>query len=331
MKRSGLIIGKFMPPHLGHMALIGFARQQCEKLTVLVGARPDEPIPGILRDHWLKDTYKGDSGIIIDYTEDDLPDAPVSSREVSQVWAEYLAGRYPEADVIFSSEKYGEFVAEYMGIEHVPFDPDRSGNPVSASMIRNSPALHWEWIIPAARPYFLKTVCLYGPESTGKTVMAEMLARRYDTAWVPEVARDIIGAGSFSPEHVPLIGPAHAKEIMAKRQSAGKVLFVDSDVLTTEIYTEVYFGFTPRYPDWVYEANSYDLYLLFFIDTPWYDDPQRDLGNRRGEMYKRFLRKLEDRGSPYILIRGNWEERFQKAAAAVDDLLRIKHKNENNL
>ncbi len=330
MKRSGLIIGKFMPPHLGHMALIEFAGLRCEKLTVLIGARPDEPIPGTLREQWLRETFKDDAGIVIEYTEDDLPDAPVSSREVSKVWAEYLAGRYPATDVLFSSEKYGEFVAEYMGADHVPFDPDRAGNPVSASMIRSAPSLYWEWIIPAARPYFVKTVCLYGPESTGKTVMAEMLARRYDTEWVPEVAREIIGAGSFSPEHVPLIGPAHAQEIMAKRQVAGKVLFVDSDVLTTEIYTEVYFGCTPSYPDWVYEANAYDLYLLFFIDTPWYDDPQRDLGHRRQEMYERFLRKLEDRGSPYVLITGSWEDRFQKAVAAVDDLLRTENKYEKN-
>ncbi|HNV70453.1 MAG TPA: adenylyltransferase/cytidyltransferase family protein, partial [Candidatus Ozemobacteraceae bacterium] len=46
---TGLIIGKFLPPHRGHQFLIDFARRHCRKLTVLVCTLQREPIPGRLR------------------------------------------------------------------------------------------------------------------------------------------------------------------------------------------------------------------------------------------------------------------------------------------
>ena len=42
---KGFIIGKFMPFHKGHEALIEYAKSKCDHLTVLVGFREGEPIP----------------------------------------------------------------------------------------------------------------------------------------------------------------------------------------------------------------------------------------------------------------------------------------------
>ena len=39
--KNGFLLGKFLPPHLGHMYLIDEAMKQTEKLTVLVCALPD--------------------------------------------------------------------------------------------------------------------------------------------------------------------------------------------------------------------------------------------------------------------------------------------------
>ena len=51
---TGFVLGKFMPPHKGHVFLCEFARQYCEHLTILVASLPDEPIPGRLRYEWMK-------------------------------------------------------------------------------------------------------------------------------------------------------------------------------------------------------------------------------------------------------------------------------------
>ena len=54
---TGLIIGRFCPPHLGHSHLIDRAASQVDQLVVFVNTRDDEPIPGELRAGWLADLH----------------------------------------------------------------------------------------------------------------------------------------------------------------------------------------------------------------------------------------------------------------------------------
>ena len=125
MIKQGLVIGKFLPLHSGHEALIKFAATQCDELIVLLGVKNDEAIPGPLRLKWLWEAFRDDPSIHIEYTDEELPDSPVSSRDVSKVWAEYLSKKFPGVRLIISSEEYGGFLAEYMDIEHKYFDPEK--------------------------------------------------------------------------------------------------------------------------------------------------------------------------------------------------------------
>lgn len=129
--RHGLVIGKFMPLHKGHEALISFASELCEILTVAVCSLPSEPIPGELRYQWTKQSVARNPGIVVDHITEELPGSSESSREISKIRSKYLKKRYPSVDLIVSSEPYGEYVAEYMGIDHATFDISRSQVPVS--------------------------------------------------------------------------------------------------------------------------------------------------------------------------------------------------------
>jgi HTH-type transcriptional repressor of NAD biosynthesis genes len=316
--RRGLIIGKFLPPHAGHRLLIEFARKRCDELHVLVGALSSEPIPGPLRHAWMREAFAPDPGIIIDYTDEELPTAATSSREVSKVWAAWLKTRYPDVDAVFSSEDYGPYLAEYMGIVHEAFDPPRSLAPVSATMIRERPLAHWDMILPEARGYFLKRVCLYGPESTGKSTMAGILARRYGTVFVPEVARALIDERGLSEALMPTILEAHARAIVEAGRRAERFLFVDSDYLTTLFYSRLFYGREPQVPAAVLSANAFDLYLFFDIDAPYVEDPQRFSRDSRAEHKKALLDMLEERALPYEIIRGSWAEREEACAMALE-------------
>lgn len=319
---TGLVIGKFMPPHNGHLALIEFARQRCGNLIVLLGARLGEPISGQLRLEWLRSLVDGNGRVRVDYTEDDLPEAPRADRRVSMVWADYLKKRYPDADVLFSSEEYGAYLAEYMGILHVPFDPQRTGVPVSGSGIRRHPLAHWGHLPPPVRAHYSKRVCVYGPESTGKTVMAERLARSFGTIHVPEMARVYLEENNenrlpVEERQMAEIAELHAREILKRAPLANRVLFVDTDHLTTKIYWQDFFGRTPVFEPWIAAANRYDLYLFLDIDVPWVADPQRDCGHKREEHMERFRSELEAAGAEYALISGGWEERQRRAEEAI--------------
>jgi len=318
--KHGLVIGKFLPPHKGHEALIKFAASRCDELTVLLGAKNDEPIPGHLRLKWLWETFRNDASIHIEYTDDELPDAPVSSREVSKVWAEYLSEKFPSARIIISSEKYGEFLAEYMGIEHIYFDPARKEFPVSGTMIRESPHIYWDYLSEPARGYYVKKICIFGAESTGKSILTQKLAEHYNSVYVPEVARDIIeeAGGKVTYELIQKIGPAHADAILNTVSAANRFLFVDTDVEITRLFSDYYFQKVPEFPQWVEAANRFDLYIFPDIDTPYVEDPQRDSEHMRGVFRERLLNTLENKDADYAIINGGWDERFMKAVNAID-------------
>ncbi len=315
--QRGLIIGKFLPPHAGHLAMIDFAKAQCESLNVLLGALAGESIAGPLRFEWLKESLRDRTGVTADYTDEELPTAAESSRDVSKVWAQWLKIRYPQADLIVSSEPYGEYLAQYMGIEHIAFDPPRASVPVSATMIRENPLGNWEHILPACRSFFCKRVCIYGPESTGKTIMTERLARAFNTAWVPEMARIYIGERKPQAEDIPIVARLHAQEIAKRAKEANRILLVDSDIITTSVYAKALFDKNFEFEDWVHAENRWDLHLLFYPDTPWVEDIQRDGGSQREFFYEWFKMELDQRGMPYQVIRGDWEQRFQACSQAL--------------
>ena len=113
---------------------------------------------------------------------------------------------------------------------------------------------------------------------------------------------------------------------LAKR--ADKVLICDTDLLETKVYSEEYYG---GYVDPLLEKgakeSNYDLYFLTYIDTPWVADDLRDRPDQREEMFLAFKNALEENQRPYILLKGNKEERLKKAITAIDKII----KNKNNL
>src|SRR4051794_16145969 len=117
----GFIIGKFYPLHLGHIQLIEFARKQCDELIVLICASDKETIPGSIRLEWLQESFSGYLSIqftLLDYLEQELPNTSVSSKAVSKIWATKIQQVCPGIDIVFSSEAYGDYLAEFLECKH---------------------------------------------------------------------------------------------------------------------------------------------------------------------------------------------------------------------
>jgi len=72
------------------------------------------------------------------------------------------------------------------------------------------------------------------------------------------------------------------------------------------------------------KENSYDLYLLTYIDTPWEADDLRDRPELRLEMFKAFEKALKEHERPYILLKGNKQKRLKEAIQAIDSILENK-------
>lgn len=294
-------------------------------MTVLIGSRPEESIAGELRAAWLAELRPG---VTVVHVVDENP--PEDDPTFWDEWIASIRRNVPgDLDAIFSSEEYGDEIAGRMAIAHVNVDAARIAVPVSATRIRAQPLAEWRHIPPPVRAYFAVRVAIVGPESSGKTTLARILAEHYGTAWVAEwvraymEARDV-GRGRgrpFALRDIEAIGRGQAATEDRAARDADPILFCDTDLITTEIWSEIYFATAP---DWVREESRrrrYALYLLLEPDVPWHDDGTREFPHLRDDHYRRLRAELDARGLPYVPISGDYEARFAAAVAAVDELM----------
>jgi len=182
--------------------------------------------------------------------------------------------------------------------------------------------------IPQQSTANLVKVVLFGPESTGKTTLSELLARHYNSVWVPEYARRYLqnkwNNERKTCEHKDLIPIAIGQIKMENDllKKADKVLICDTDLLETKVYSEEYYGgFVDPDLDKAAINSEYDLYLLTYIDTPWEKDDLRDRPEQREEMFKAFENALIKNQRPYILLKGDLKTRLDTAVNAIDKIL----------
>ncbi|MDG1528913.1 MAG: ATP-binding protein [Polaribacter sp.] len=178
------------------------------------------------------------------------------------------------------------------------------------------------------QPANIIKIVLFGPESTGKTTLSKQLARHYNTVWAPEFAREYLQKKwnnerktCEADDLVPIaIGQMEIENRLARK--ADKVLICDTDLLETKVYSEEYYGgFVDPLLDKAAKNNSYDLYLLTYIDTPWEEDDLRDRPELRREMFDAFETALKKHNRPYILLEGNKETRLKFAVNTIDEII----------
>lgn len=175
-----------------------------------------------------------------------------------------------------------------------------------------------EEIFKQANNQLLKIV-FYGPESTGKTTLARQLAAHFQTEWVPEYAREFLQQKwdktkqTCTIDDLKLIAIGHLKAENEAVAKANQWLFLDTDVLVTKTYSEMYYGYAESWLEDAVEQLHYDFYFLTDVDVPWEADDLRDKPNERSESFTFFKKKLEENSKPYVVLSGNQEKRFEKA------------------
>lgn len=322
--KRGFVLGKFMPPHAGHVYLCDFARAYVEELTVLVCSLPDDPIPGALRFRWMQELFP--SARVL-HCEEILPQLPEDDPEnFWPVWRDVVKRHHPEpVDVVFASEPYGLRLAQEAGARFVPVDEARTAFPVSATAIRNDPYSYWRFLPGPVRPYYLKRVTLFGAESTGKTTLAAQLARHFDTIVAPEYGRfhtETFGAGATTAEDMRQIVMGHLAGVAAASLRANRVLIEDTDPVLTAVWSDTLAGSRDH---WFDQYRDYpDLYLLCGIDLPWVDDGTRYFSDPedRQKFHLACERELISRGADFVRIEGSPELRRAKAVEAVEQMLK---------
>jgi HTH-type transcriptional repressor of NAD biosynthesis genes len=319
---TGLVIGKFYPPHRGHRLLIETALSRCQTLHLIVCGKDGEVPNGDLRASWLREMFPSARVILIDDTfgrDDD-------SAYWAQLTVEWL-GRAP--DVVFTSEHYGEPYSKFLGCEHVCVDLSRGTVPISGTQVRAHPLAHWTFLDAPAHAFYAKRVVVLGAESSGTTTLASDLAAHFQTLWVPEYGREYCEThwagwnyAWRSEEFAPIAGEQTRREELAARE-CNRVLICDTDAFATRLWHWRYFGtFSPEVDAIAAARKQPDLCLLTSPDIPFVQDGWRDGENIRAAMHLKFIEELNQQRVPWHLVRGGREARLRKAVELVERVLR---------
>lgn len=172
----------------------------------------------------------------------------------------------------------------------------------------------------------LRKIAIVGPESTGKSSVAQHLARSYKTACVPEYAREYcrnLNRNYTLQDELNIFYGQLALQRSVEPLAQHNLLFCDTTLLTVKVWCDYLFGFTP---DEVIQETlnmHYDFYLLMDIDLPWEDDPLRDFPDPvlRKHFMEVWKKELSALGADYQIISGLGEDRYLNAEQAIENWL----------
>ena len=169
----------------------------------------------------------------------------------------------------------------------------------------------------------IKKVVFIGPESTGKSTLSALVARYYQTEWVPEYARNYIERLSrpYKEGDLLKIAKGQVRSENQKARKAKQVLICDTDLHVIKVWAKHKYG--RCHPSILQEITKrkYDLYLLCYIDLPWVADNQREHPHQRDYFYEIYQKELAATNVPVVEIRGEYYERLNTAINAINNIL----------
>jgi nicotinamide riboside kinase len=169
------------------------------------------------------------------------------------------------------------------------------------------------------------TICLTGPESTGKTTLAHALAVRFGAPVVPEVARSYLeGRNAYQREDLLEIARRQLDAERDARTAHRGLLLCDTDLWVLRIWWAEKYGRLSEDPPGVLAEEPDDRvprgYLLLAPDLPWQSDPLRENPTDRDRLYRLHEDALSQARCPHRVVTGLGQARVDCAIRQLQSL-----------
>jgi HTH-type transcriptional regulator, transcriptional repressor of NAD biosynthesis genes len=321
----GLVFGKFMPLHRGHELLIERAVEASGVVTVVVydssppGEYPAMPID--LRARWIAELFPDIEAVV------PLPDPRRDANDGDDPrHAELYTGQLAflgQFERVFSGEPKYERFAQLIAAEHVVVEEARSV-PISGTAIREDVYGYRAWLDPHVYATLIRKIAIVGTESTGKTTLAQELARRLDTLWAHEYGRELWvdqGGGASFADYLKIARTQQRREEELRRD-ARRFLFCDTTPWTTLHWCLWMHGTAdPRVFELADRTMNDYTWFVCADDFPWVQDGSREMGDGQARRFQeQQVADLEARGVPYVVLEGSTEERISLVHQELGEL-----------
>lgn len=269
------------PLHQGHISTIIKAASECEELFIVLSYSKNRNETDVhIRHKWIEQTIAYLSNVKIIDIEDNASTKEAYSQADWKTGAEKVKQLINKhIDVIYCGSDYENdcpYMRYYPDTKIVFIE--RSKIPVSSTQIRNNPLVYWNYIAKAARPHFVRKVLIIGHESTGKSTMTQNLATLFNTEYVPEYGREVCercgGTENMKKKDFEEIIFYHRELIKNATFYANKLLFIDTDAITTHWYAKLS-NIEIQAP----KPDTFDLVIFLDSDVPFIQDGLRDERN----------------------------------------------------
>lgn len=256
--KTGLVLGKFSPLHLGHEFLIQCALECCDSVFVIISNTIRYEHYDFRGIRYAIRKLEPDTKrlkIIVDYDpipdpapEDLSPEGVALSPEFWKSWIHklnFLTGS-TKIDRVFSCDAYGGVLANKLQAEWIAPDLSRYIVPISASEIRANPLKNWEFMSETMRTQItpLRAVII-GPESSGKSTLATMVGKAdKNIVVVPEMGRFLceVKKDKLGYEDFLTISKLQEAAIDSATRRGPAVVLSDTEAFTTWQYSKEYLG-----------------------------------------------------------------------------------------
>lgn len=325
---KGLIIMKAYPFHIGHNFLIETALEKCDVLYVLVCTLKRETVNGKKRFKWFEEHFFGNDKIRLIHVEDEVPQEPKEHPDFWNIWKELIFKYTGNVDFVFTSEEYGDPLAEVLNCVHVLVDQKRLIYPVSGTKVRNNVAENWHMLPYPVKKDLVKKIVILGPESTGKSVLARTISDEFNLSLVTEYGREFyenLGDRELAYEDLSTIASNHLmlEERVSEDENSSYVIVCDTNLIVTEAFGKMLYGKCPKWIERYNENVLYDLCILLRPDAEFIQDGTRNETLDREKHYKIIYDRLNEIGQKFIVISGkDYKERTQDVFSHVDKFLK---------
>ena len=333
---NGILFGKFLPPHLGHVHCIETALQHCARLFIVICSTKNANPSGRDRAKWVQQLAPRAEVLLTE----DLCEWHFGSpcvEKCSETWATWLSHVITEKiNVVFSSEDYGPNFAGLVDAEHMSVDQERVIFPVSGTQIRADFRKHWFDMPNAVRAGLFRKVVIIGSESSGTSTLASDLAGALASPLIAEAGRTIsweLAIEYGGMENVVwnedifwrVLRDQADSENSARFQNCDSIpgefgpwIVSDTDAVATVVWWERYLDENSN-SAWSFAQTCLgDIYVVTDPkDVVFFQDGIRDGENLRFEMHKSFLEVAKRTQRRLVVASGSRDERVQQVLGEI--------------